>query len=373
MWLTLQCLSQAYRRGGSAGFLLYYEPRDKPLVFFDFHPKGVLPLDGADINPLALTDGPKVDGQRTTFGIDITHSSFGGRALSLAVETEAMRNTWVAAMEASRHVTYKNAVTGSTSVDMYKDMATHSQERMSKLSSQLIAAKKEIKALKESNAAKNEHLVSVLTAVASASASHGIKIPLPAAPAAAMASDSEDEHDAGHPAAAASAVSTPEQSASGSGPTLAERRGVRFESGGGSAAGSDDEGTALSLSITGTEDIQTAGAMKPQHGGSPGRTPAPRQAMEQMGFTPDDEEDDEEAEQRTEAPSEKKTLKFEGDDASKGAAEDTPDSAEVPSPQDEEAPLPQDDETPLPQDKEASSSKEEQPPPAQAAGTNPFA
>ena len=338
-------LSDGRRRVGFAGFLLYYEPRDKPLVFFDFHPKGVLPLDSADIQAVDLTDGPKVDGQRTAFGIDITHSSFGGRALSLAVETEAMRNTWVAAMEASRHVTYKNAVTGSTSVDMYKDMATHSQERMSKLSSQLIAAKKEIKALKEANAAKNEHLVSVLTAVASASASHGIKIPLPSSPAPSPSDDSGDEHAGTQEGAA---ISTPEQTASGAGPTLADRRGVRFESGGGSDA---DEGAELSLSITDTEDVQTAGSMKPQHGGSPGRTPAPRQAMEQLGFTPDDDEEDEEGggEGGQEAPTEKKALSFEGDEG--GAADTTgADSAATPPAQEEQAP------------------------PAQApAATNPFA
>lgn len=82
-------------------------------MFFDFHPKGVLPLDGADIVATSLTDGPKVEGARVVPGIDIAHPSFGGRSLSLAVEDEAMRNTWVAAMEASKHVTYKNAVTGA--------------------------------------------------------------------------------------------------------------------------------------------------------------------------------------------------------------------------------------------------------------------
>ncbi len=344
------------RRGRSAGFLLYYEPRDKPLVFFDFHPKGVLPLDGADIKALDLTDGPKVDGARAQFGIDISHSSFGGRALSLAVETEAMRNTWVAAMEASRHVTYKNAVTGSTSVDMYKDMATHAQERMSKLSAQLIATKRELKALKEAAAAKNEHLVAVLTAVASASAQHGISIPLPTPPPAVTpgAADSEDEHEAEH---AHSAVSTPEQPAAGAGPSLAERRGVRFESGGGSVGEGDDEGAALSLSITDTEDVQTAGAMKPQHGGSPGRTPAPRQAMEQMGFPADDDEDeggDEGGEggvspDAAAPPSEKKALKFDEEVEGGAAQQDSPPSAAAPAAKGEEAP------------------------PAASSGSNPFA
>lgn len=210
---------------------------------------------------MQLEDGPKANGRKVVHGISITHPSFGGRALHLAVEEEAMRNTWMAALEASRHVTYKNAVTGSTSVDMYKDMATHAQTRMGKMSSDLIAAKKQAKTLAATLAAKNEYIVNLLTTIASASAKHGVHIPVPEAPAAAPASS------AAAAAGGAGAEDTHADDASDS-DGEGEGRGVRF------AAAEAAAGLTLDL-----KDKETAGELSPQHGGSPGRTPAPKDGL----------------------------------------------------------------------------------------------
>ena len=99
------------------GFLLYYtEKSDDKFLLFDFHPRGVLPLDGCTVQ--RVEQGPRKD--LAHLGIRISHPSFGRRALVLCAETAADRERWLIALENSRYITYKNALEGSRQIERLK-------------------------------------------------------------------------------------------------------------------------------------------------------------------------------------------------------------------------------------------------------------
>jgi PH domain len=86
------------------GFLLYY-PEQKEndaslsMVTFDMHPKGVVPLDGVEIE--TVRTGPKVG---MTSALRLTHPSFGTRSLLLCAGDDSERDRWVAVLSASSYV-----------------------------------------------------------------------------------------------------------------------------------------------------------------------------------------------------------------------------------------------------------------------------
>ncbi|XP_072023742.1 pleckstrin homology domain-containing family D member 1-like isoform X3 [Amphiura filiformis] len=93
------------------GFLLYYAENEKRDFerkrFFNMHPKGVVPLGGALVEP--INDPVKA----CAFRID--HEDLNG-SIYLAVDSENERDRWIDMMKKSGRVTWKNAELGETMI-----------------------------------------------------------------------------------------------------------------------------------------------------------------------------------------------------------------------------------------------------------------
>lgn len=84
-------------------FIAYYETRSAGsaagVTPFDIHPKGLLPLDGVDVELVRM--GPHKDRQS---GFRLSHPSFGTKSLCLCARDDAERDRWVAAITAASRV-----------------------------------------------------------------------------------------------------------------------------------------------------------------------------------------------------------------------------------------------------------------------------
>ncbi len=98
------------------------------LTRFDFHPKGLLPLDGTTVE--RVDDGPTRH-LRNSFAI--SHASFGGRALVLCAESPEARDKWMHQIEACRFITFENAVAGSQQIDKLKKQQGQARVRAANL------------------------------------------------------------------------------------------------------------------------------------------------------------------------------------------------------------------------------------------------
>lgn len=95
------------------GFLLWYPEQKEDrsggrgtggggggsIMTFDMHPKGVVPLDGVDIETVRA--GPNAG---MTSALRVTHPSFGTRSLLLCAGDDSERDRWVAALTASSYM-----------------------------------------------------------------------------------------------------------------------------------------------------------------------------------------------------------------------------------------------------------------------------
>ena len=63
---------------------------------FNMHPKGVVPLDGVEIE--AVRAGPK---PALTAAVRLTHPSFGSKAMLLCAKDDAERDRWITALTAA--------------------------------------------------------------------------------------------------------------------------------------------------------------------------------------------------------------------------------------------------------------------------------
>ena len=63
------------------------------------HPKGVVPLDGVEIE--TVRTGPKA---ALTSSIRLTHPSFGGKAMLLCAKDDMERDRWLTALTASSYM-----------------------------------------------------------------------------------------------------------------------------------------------------------------------------------------------------------------------------------------------------------------------------
>lgn len=103
--------------------MYYPEQSTEKFLVFDFHPRGVLPLDGCTIQ--RVEQGPTK--ALAHLGLRISHPSFGRRALVLCAETAADRERWLVALENSRYITYRNALEGSRQIDRLKSQVAGAQ------------------------------------------------------------------------------------------------------------------------------------------------------------------------------------------------------------------------------------------------------
>jgi hypothetical protein len=81
------------------GFLLYYPERKTPMVQFDMHAKGCVPLDGVEIETVRA--GPSKNMQAA---IRIAHPSFGNKSFLICAHTDEERDKWLTALQNSRYV-----------------------------------------------------------------------------------------------------------------------------------------------------------------------------------------------------------------------------------------------------------------------------
>lgn len=81
------------------GFLLYYPEQTTATMTFDMHPKGVVPLDGVEIE--TVRTGPKPG---LTSAVRLTHPSFGTKSMILCARDDAERDKWVTALSASSYM-----------------------------------------------------------------------------------------------------------------------------------------------------------------------------------------------------------------------------------------------------------------------------
>lgn len=81
------------------GFLLYYPEQTSATMTFDMHPKGVVPLDGVEIE--TVRTGPKPG---LTSSVRLTHPSFGTKSMILCARDDAERDKWVTALSASSYM-----------------------------------------------------------------------------------------------------------------------------------------------------------------------------------------------------------------------------------------------------------------------------
>eukprot|EP01138_Halocafeteria_seosinensis_P002332 gb/GECG01002389.1/.p1 GENE.gb/GECG01002389.1/~~gb/GECG01002389.1/.p1 ORF type:complete len:283 (+),score=60.57 gb/GECG01002389.1/:1-849(+) len=149
------------------GILLYYDPRDRPMVYFDFHPKGVLPLDSCTVD--TCNEGPK---RSMKFGIRITHPSFGKKSLILAAENGDNQDRWYQALENCRYITYNNAVTGAEQIDTLRSALSDTQTRANTLETKLRDAQHKLSSVKQ----KKDTLVQIIR---DTERRHNIKVDLP--------------------------------------------------------------------------------------------------------------------------------------------------------------------------------------------------
>ena len=76
-------------------FLLYYDKKDAG-TSFDMHPKGVVPLDGVEVE--LVRTGPSVSFQSS---MRLSHRSFGVKSVLLCARDDAERDCWVEAIKAA--------------------------------------------------------------------------------------------------------------------------------------------------------------------------------------------------------------------------------------------------------------------------------
>lgn len=171
--------------------LLYYDARDRPMICFDFHPKGVLPLDSCDVD--TCHEGPRRD---MPYGIRITHPSFGGKSLILSAETSEDQDKWYQALENCRYITYGNALKGTEQLQNLRGLLAETQDRLQIFSENLRHKKEKItrmrrkatKLMSSKNRLQNENRA-LKEAIRQAEEQHNITIDVP--------EDTKDSDDTG--------------------------------------------------------------------------------------------------------------------------------------------------------------------------------
>jgi hypothetical protein len=89
------------------------------------HPKGVIPLDGVEVETVRA--GPS---KTMISGFRISHKSFGTKSLLLCCQNDTERDRWVAAVNASKTVTYPQYISLDAQLQLAKRDNTESHRKL---------------------------------------------------------------------------------------------------------------------------------------------------------------------------------------------------------------------------------------------------
>jgi PH domain len=98
------------------------------MMTFNMHPKGVIPLDGVEVETVRA--GPT---KTMISGFRISHKSFGTKSLLLCCQNDTERDRWVAAVNASKTVTYPQYISLDAQLQLAKRDIAESHRKLAAL------------------------------------------------------------------------------------------------------------------------------------------------------------------------------------------------------------------------------------------------
>lgn len=161
------------------GYLLYYTEPKSSMMVFDMHPKGIVPLERVEVETVKA--GPNKAMQSA---LRISHRSFGTKSVLLCAKDDTERDEWMAAIIASRDITYARSLDSKAMVETLKRQMVEASNKLAAASGATFKSTEQTTQLAAVNRA-------LLTAIQRAEAAHGIRIPVDysAGEAAAAAPD----------------------------------------------------------------------------------------------------------------------------------------------------------------------------------------